>query len=97
VRPFLLAGPELLIKTDAGMSSTINGNRLEEPDFDDQIRTRDMALDIGAGVEIPMGQVAVVLEGLYSRGLANIVPGAEGDDFEDVKTRMFRVSAGLRF
>jgi opacity protein-like surface antigen len=56
-----------------------------------------MALDIGAGVEIPMGQVAVVLEGLYSRGLTNIVPGAEGDDFEDVKTRTFRVSAGLRF
>jgi len=96
VRPFLCVGPELLIKTAASMSGTVNGNRIEVSDFDDQVRPWDLTLDLGAGVEVAMGPVAVVLEGLYSRGVTNI--STESDDqFEDVKTSTFRLSAGLRF
>lgn len=97
VRPYALAGPELQIKMGtARLTYTMLGVEEEVGAFDEQFRSWDLALDIGAGVEVPAGRLAVFVEGLYSVGLWNIVR-PERSDFDEIKSNNLRVSAGVRF
>ncbi len=95
LRPFLVAGPELAFKRQAKLWTERAGVRIEDDEFDSTVASTDVALDIGAGVEIPTGAVSWVLEGLYSHGLRDIAD--DPDDEEVVKTRTLSVTAGLRF
>jgi len=95
VRAFLVAGPELAFKRQARLWTERGGVRTDDDDFDSTVASTDVALDIGAGVEIPAGGVSLVLEGLYSHGLKDIAD--DPDDEEVVKTRTLYVTAGVRF
>jgi hypothetical protein len=97
VRPFLVVGPELLLKTGARLTATAGGVKIEEEDFDSQVRAHDVALDVGAGVEIPVGRLSLGLEGLYSRGLRNVAVATEESNVDVAKTRAFRLTIGIRF
>jgi opacity protein-like surface antigen len=97
VRPYVMAGAELAFKAgQAEASFELNGMQRDLPDFNEQVRSNDLALDVGAGVEIPAGHVSVLFEGLYSHGLRNINQ-AEDAAFREIKTRAFRLAAGVRF
>jgi hypothetical protein len=97
VRPALVAGPELLIKTGARLAGTVDGVRIEHENFEDQVRGTDVALDVGAGAEIAVGRASLILEALYSHGLRNVAVPQNGGTVEVARTRAFRLSGGIRF
>ena len=97
VRPMLMAGPELLIKTRARLAATVDGVHVEDETFEDQVRDTDVALDVGAGAEIAVGRASLVLEGLYSHGLRNVAVPQPGGNVDVAKTRAFRLTGGIRF
>jgi hypothetical protein len=97
VRPVLVAGPELLIKTRARLAATVDGIHIEDEGFDDQVRATDVALDVGAGAEIAVGRASLILEALYSHGLRNVAVRQPGGNVDVAKTRAFRLSGGIRF
>jgi hypothetical protein len=97
MRPFLVVGPELLLKAGARLTAKVDGIEVEEEDFEDQVRGYDVALDAGVGAEITVGRPALVLEALYSHGLLNVAVPATGGRVDVAKTRAFRLSVGLRF
>ncbi len=97
VRPVLVVGPELLIKTMARLTATVDGVRIEDDNFEDQVRATDVALDVGAGAEIPVGRASLILEALYSQGLRNVAVRQGGGSVDVAKTRAFRLSGGIRF
>ncbi len=97
VRPVLVAGPELLIKTRARLAGTADGVHFEEENFEDQVRATDVALDVGVGAEIAVGRASLILEALYSHGLRNVAVRQSGGTVDVAKTRAFRLSGGVRF
>jgi hypothetical protein len=97
VRPVLVAGPELLIKTRAHLAGTVDGVHIEDETFEDQVRATDVALDVGAGAEIAVGRASLILEALYSHGLRNVAVPQPAANVDVAKTRAFRLSGGIRF
>jgi hypothetical protein len=97
VRPLLVTGPELLIKARARLEGTVDGVHFEDESFEDQVRATDVALDVGAGVEIAVGRASLILEALYSHGLRNVAVPQSGGNVDVAKTRAFRLSGGIRF
>ena len=75
----------------------------EEEDFTDVVKDLDFGLNVGAGLEFPVGNMSMIIEGHYSLGLANIYDADEDEeateDEEDlsVKTRGIYGFVGLRF
>jgi opacity protein-like surface antigen len=97
LRPYVVAGPEAQLKR--GQATTTyrqSGIERELAGFDQQFRSWDVAVNVGAGLEIPAGPLSMVLEGMYSHGLRNIV-ATDRSDFDAIKTRSLRLGAGLRF
>lgn len=101
VRPYVMVGPELGFNT--GVSATITdaaflapGEEMSVEDFDEDIASTDVALDFGAGLEIPARNVAVLIEAMYSWGLKNIDATPEVGESK-VRTRTFLVNLGVRF
>ena len=74
----------------------------EKTNIEDLIADTDYGLNVGAGVEIFLGNSAVTLEGRFSLGRADIrkdkeqVPGDSGID-RKTNTRGIYLLAGLRF
>lgn len=97
VRPVLVAGPELLVKTGARLAGTVHGVHFAEESFEDQVRATDVALDVGAGAEIAVGRASLILEALYSHGLRNVAVPQPGGGVDAARTRAFRLSGGIRF
>ena len=96
-----MVGPELGFNT--GVSAAVTdavflapGEEISVEDFDDDIESTDIALDFGAGLEIPSRHVAILIEAMYSWGLKNIDASPEVGESE-VKTRTFLINVGIRF
>jgi hypothetical protein len=106
IRPYAVVGPEIGFKARAGVSLTTTAsvpgeilNRLEKELTDqvnNELKSIDVALDFGGGIEIPSGRMSVLVEGIYSLGLRNIAVSSEGDD-GSAKTRAFLFNVGIRF
>ena len=101
IRPYVMVGPELGFNT--GVSAAVTdavfltpGEEISVEDFDDDIESTDIALDFGAGLEIPSRHVAILIEAMYSWGLKNIDASPEVGESE-VKTRTFLINVGIRF
>lgn len=105
-RPYAVVGPELGFKTRAGASvattAVVPGNVLNmlEKDLSEQLNNElksiDVALDFGGGIEIPSARMSILFEGIYSLGLRNIAIPSEGDA-GSAKTRTFLLNVGIRF
>jgi len=101
-RPYALGGAEVSFKTGAALSGSFNAPgvnpvAISDQAFSAQVRSLDVALAVGGGVEFPAGRVSVFVDGLYSHGLRD-VPNDDADtELGNAKTRTFRVSAGIRF
>jgi hypothetical protein len=96
-RPYLVVGPEVGYNTSAKAVVRGPAGTLEDPDFDEGVRSWDFAVCLGGGVEIPAGRVSLLAEGLYSIGLRNIAVDVPGGNVTDVKTRTFLANFGIRF
>jgi hypothetical protein len=86
----VFGGPSLGFKLSAEAVDSFEGEE-ETTDLDDDVKSFDLGLVLGAGVEFGR----LVIDGRYSWGLTDI----NNDDSEDVKvkTRTFSIMAGFRF
>ena len=86
----VFAGPSFGFKLSAEAVDSFEGEE-ETTDLDDETKSFDLGLVIGAGVEFGK----FVIDGRYSWGMTDL----NKDDTEDlkVKTRTFSVMAGFRF
>jgi hypothetical protein len=96
-----MVGPEVGFKTGAEAIVTdavflSRGEAVPVEDFEENIDSTDVALDFGAGLEIPTQRVAVLIEALYSWGLKNVDRTPEVGE-SAVRTRTFLVNVGVRF
>lgn len=81
----LLVGPSFGFRTRA--ETEFNG---ETMDFKDQVKGSEVGFVTGVAVNAGM----FVVDGRYTWGLTNI---SKGDDPDTVKSRVFSISAGIRF
>jgi hypothetical protein len=106
VRPYAVVGPEFGFKVRAAVSLSTNASVPRdllaevEDELNDQVnnelKSTDVALDFGGGVEIPSGRMSILIEGIYSLGLRNIAMNSEGEE-GSAKTRTFLFNVGIRF
>ena len=106
VRPYAVVGPEIGFKVRAGASLETTASvpadilSMVEEEISDQVsnsvKSTDVALDFGGGIEIPSGRVSIIIEGLYSLGLRSIAIPDEGED-GSAKTRTFLFNVGILF
>jgi Outer membrane protein beta-barrel domain len=95
VRPYLLVGAELAVRTSAEARLRLGSLEIEDDGFEDDVASTDFGLDVGAGIEVPSGGIALLVEGLYCHGVEDIAVNPAEPDV--VKTRSVRLALGLRF
>jgi hypothetical protein len=105
IKPYLLLGGSIdFLIGDANLTidnASVNGqdvtplipNELKDQKLD--IKNKDYILCLGAGIEIPVGLLSVLIEGRYDIGLTNLnnVP----DDNTEFKTTGLQLKAGILF
>lgn len=98
----------VLLRINAG-SSSLNGvlvygivgptfnvllkGKLDDVDVRDDYESLDIGLQFGAGVEI----TRFLVEGVYTKGLKNVLKSTNASSVTDIKTRSFAVLFGIRF
>jgi outer membrane protein with beta-barrel domain len=96
IRPYLFAGPyfgfrmKAEVEVDAGEA----GNTTD--DLEDETKGTDYGAVAGAGLEIPAGNGAFLVEARYARGLTSIA----SDDVEtedEIKNAVWSLLVGFRF
>jgi hypothetical protein len=106
IRPYAVVGPEIgfKIRSGASLSTTppVPRDLLDQVEkelsdqVEDNVRSTDVALDFGGGIEIPTRRMSFLVEGIYSLGLRNIATDPE-DSEGSAKTRTFLFNVGIRF
>lgn len=90
-RPYFLAGPVLSLLLDAHIwidAPTVHVDREHAG-----IASTDVALLVGAGVEVPLGSVAPIVDIRYAHGFGAVADDAGGAQ----RSRVLAVSAGALF
>ena len=87
-RPFLLGGPQ--ISFIGGATQRFAG---EELDIGEQVGDWDVALVIGAGVELGGARTRAIIEVRYSHGFINLDPF----DDNEIKARSVKLLFGIGF
>jgi hypothetical protein len=107
IRPYFVAGPEIgfllaaKVNMKADASITYMGMKESESfsddiDIKDEVESMEFALDFGAGVEIPVGNMSIFVDGQYSLGLTKVnKESAEG--MNDIKNKVIYVNLGIIF
>ncbi|GAB4372444.1 MAG: porin family protein [Calditrichia bacterium] len=90
-KPYVCAGPEIGILLSSKAEFT-NGES-EEEDIKDESESMEFALNFGAGVQFPMGNMTGFVDARYGLGLSKV--NKEGD--EDVKNNVIFINFGLLF
>jgi hypothetical protein len=96
VKPFLFAGPVLALKLSSKVKAEYAGDSEEEDIEDENMKSTDFGLVIGAGVDFGLGIPGtgkMTLDVRYSLGLSTI-SAFEGDD---VKNGVFSLMVGFSF
>jgi opacity protein-like surface antigen len=94
VKPYVMAGPEIgfLLSAKAKTESSAGD---DDEDIKDELKSIDLSLAFGGGLEFAFDPtMAGTLSAAYDLGLTSI---DDSEDEFDIKNRVFRVSAGLRF
>ncbi len=97
-RPFVKIGPELGILVSAKGDSDDH-----EEDIKDDMKSIDLGLGFGAGVEMPLSDFVGFLEASYTLGLMNIDDSDDDDDDKqddeemEVKNRTISIAVGIKF
>ena len=96
VKPFLFAGPVLALKLSGKIKAEYAGESEEDDIEDEDMKSTDFGLVIGAGVDFGLGVPGtgkMTLDVRYSLGLSTI-SAFEGDD---VKNGVFSLMVGFSF
>jgi opacity protein-like surface antigen len=94
VKPYFMAGPELGFLLSAKQTTETSAGE-EETDIKDDLKSIDFSVAFGGGLEFAFDPtMSGTISAAYDLGLSNI---DDGEDNVDVKNRVFRVAAGLRF
>lgn len=90
-QPHLLVGPSVAF--NIGCTSS-EGNVETDCDDDDdtEIKGTDIGLIVGAGVDFPMGRMALTLDGFYNIGLTSIDDSVEDND---IRNEVWTIAAGI--
>jgi hypothetical protein len=100
--PYLMVGPSVAFEVGCNVETEdASGNEVEadceDSDFFDR-KSTDLGVSGAAGLQIPMGPGAVLLEGRYTHGLSNILDSET--DTNKIRNRAFGLflgySIGLR-
>lgn len=67
--------------------------KIDDVDVRDDYESLDIGLQFGAGVEI----TRFLVEGVYTKGLKNVLKSTNASSVTDIKTRSFSVLFGIRF
>ncbi len=89
VRPYVLGGFGVGFRTAARI---INGD--EREDIEDDVRGHDWSVRVGAGVRVPAGRAAILLEVDHAWGLVDINRSGQ-PVFGATKNRGFQLRVGL--
>lgn len=94
-RPFLIFGPEIGFLSSAKVSGETSGVgvELDLKDLGVETESVEFALDFGAGVDFPLGNMIGFIEGRYGLGLTKW--NKEGPP--DVKNNVIYINIGLLF
>lgn len=105
VKPFVMAGPEIGFllsakdKTKATVEAEALGEKVgpitvdEEEDIKELFKTFEFAINFGAGVMIPLGNVDAFIDGQYSLGLTKL--DKEGES--STKNQVILIHLGVLF
>jgi hypothetical protein len=100
VRPYGYVGPSLAIELMCEFEVTVQGSTTTVPCDDDEVdeqtqgaerRTLEFGAVAGAGLELSLGALNVLIEGRYARGLQSL----DSSDEVDIKNDAFSVLAGI--
>lgn len=92
IKPYLMAGPTIGFLQAAKLKVTMGS----WDDLKDDLKSIDLGLGFGAGLDLPIGNNSIFVEARYSLGLMNIADKAEGP-YSDIKTRGIQIFAGITF
>lgn len=95
IQPYVLAGPQFAFKRRAAVVTEVAGQRESETLTDNDVKSVDVALHGGGGLEIPTGHGSMFIEAGYSWGIRNM--NNDRTEPDTVKTRAFLLGAGVRF
>lgn len=103
IKPYLLAGGSVgFLLGDAKLKidkATVNGQDAiglipsEEREQILKIKNKDYIVSLGAGIEIPVGLISVLVEGRYDIGLTNL--NDDPNDDTEYKTTGVQLKAGI--
>ncbi len=95
VNPNVFLGPAIGINMSATYEWEWNGMS-GDGDIED-INALDIGLALGGGVEIEMGESAMIIEVRYTLGLTTIDEKPTVGDAADIKNSVISILAGYRF
>ena len=98
-KPYLILGPEMSFLLSAKQKSEANimvlglDSTLIDQDIKDFLKSTELSLNFGAGIDFPISTFTAFIEGRYGLGITKI--NKEGED--EVKTNVIYLNIGLRF
>ena len=101
-RPFVKIGPELGILVSAKDEWEEPGDSGDD-DIKDDLKSIDLGLGFGAGVEMPLSDFVGFLEASYTLGLMDIADSDDDDEDKqddeemEVKNRTISIAVGIKF
>ena len=98
-QPFFFGGPALAIKLSAENEidwRVVGLSGSEAEDADDDMKSTDFGFVRGGGVDFPVGQGFLGIEGRYTYGLVTVDSDNDGEE-EDVKSRTFSIMLAYSF
>ena len=95
VKPSVFLGPSIGIKASAKMKSeiTVNGvSESAEEDMED-VKSLDLGLAFGGGIDIEAGTGKITLDARYTMGLTSIDKAESGETAADIKNSVISIMA----
>ncbi len=96
LEPFFFAGPYFAFKASAKGEVAMNvgelGTETETEDLED-VKSTDYGVVVGAGLNLPLGQMTLIFDVRYTLGMTNISDVLD----ESVKNGVFSILAGIGF
>jgi len=108
IKPYIIAGPEIgfLLSAKNVAKSSAEGEAMDqtsglitveqEEDIKESFETFELAINVGAGLLIPLGSVDVFIDAQYSFGITKINTESMSNG-EDVKNQVIMIDVGLIF
>ena len=94
--PYLMVGPSFGFETGCEVELEIDDGDNASADCGDEDgrKSTDIGVTGAAGLQIPLGPGALLLEGRYTHGLTNLIESDSQNDDNKMRNRSFGVFAG---